>query len=229
MALNSKGAAAGGLSGFTAGAMTGNPYAAIGMGATGALAGALSPDQQPTGYSKGDLDSIAQQRFGEIADFRNQLASVRQRYLAQLPQFQAHAMSRFMPQLEAQYANRGLQVSGGAFGSALGRKAGDFQAEQMLAAPQMEAQDLTTVANMMGQVRNAQLGGGYSNFAGPTPPNPIYGAAGNFLGQAGMAYMGNQFNQSRDANLINLIRQARQNGSSGSSLGSGMVVPISGD
>lgn len=153
-----------GGTGAAAGSMLG-PIGAIAGAGLGVASALRKPQQQ--GYSKGDLEFMASQRGAQIDQFQNALAASRQKYLAQLPQFQNYAMSRFMPQLEANMAGRGLQVSGGAFGSELGRQAGDFQAQQMLAAPEMERQDLTTVDQARSGLFGAQMGVGSQNFQAP--------------------------------------------------------------
>lgn len=171
------------LSGAGSGAATGAVMGSIvpglgtGIGAgVGALMGGLGsglfggrPNVPDT---SGALQSMYKTRQNDINAFGQQLAAVRQKYLAQLPQYQNYAMGRFMPQIEANLAGRGLQVSGGAFGSALARQAGDFTQQQMLAAPQMEAQDLTTVENL----RNGAFGQTFSPMA-----QVMQGQAGNEL------------------------------------------------
>lgn len=149
--------------------------AAAAMGGS-MLAG--SQKQKNTGYSKGDLDYIASVRSREIESFSQQLAQARSRYMSRLPQFQNFAFNQFMPEAEAAYAGRGLQVSGGAFGSALGKKAAEFQNQGMLDELNMEREDANSVSNAMGQLRAAQLGGGYNNMQGQQGMNPLASGLG---------------------------------------------------
>lgn len=159
--------------------MWGQLALAAGTTAAGMLAGSRKPKN--TGYSKGDLDYIAAVRGREIESFSRQLAQARSRYMSKLPQFQNFAFNQFMPEAEAAYAGRGLQVSGGAFGSALGKKAAEFQNQGMMDELTMEREDAHSISNALGQLRAAQLGGGYNNMQGPGGVDPL--AAG--LGQVG--------------------------------------------
>lgn len=159
---------------FTAALIAGGVSAGVGM---------LGPKKQAPGYSKGDLDFLMAQRQGQINEFSNALSAARGRYLAQLPQFQQRAMSTFAPNLEAKYGARGLQVGGGAFGSALGKKAADFQAEQMLSAIGMEREDLGRV--------DAARGNAYSGILGQSPAGnnpPDYGAPLGMLSSGLLSY-----------------------------------------
>lgn len=166
--------------------MWGEIAAAVGSTALGSVLNR----QKPQGYSKGDLDYIAAQRRNQIGDFANQLSAARNRYLAQLPQFQNYAFNQFAPQAESMFAGRGLSVTGGAFQSELAKKAAAFQAEQMLSGISMEREDLNAVNNAYGNLSSNQLGGSYSNF-GTSSPNPL--AQG--LGQLGSTLMTDAFDQ----------------------------------
>lgn len=157
MAFNNQGA----MGGAGAGAAIGTMFApgigtAIGAGVGGLAGGFMNAPQVPD--SSGAIQAMYKTRMNDIDSFSNQLAMARQKYLTQLPQYQNYAMGRFMPQIEANMAGRGLQVSGGAFGSALARQAGDFTQQQLLAAPETERQDLTTVENL----RNGAFGSAFS-------------------------------------------------------------------
>lgn len=232
MAFSGQGAGAGAMSGAATGAMVGSVVPGIGT-ALGALGGGLlgaagggfgGGNQQPTGYSKSDLEQIAGQRLNQINSFADQLSSARQNYYnTTLPNFQKFAMSRFMPQIESNLAGRGLQVSGGAFAGALGRQATQFQADQSLGQYQDTQQQLRDVLNAQGQLSSAQMGGAYQNFAGPTPPNPAIAGFGNLAGQALMTFAGRQA-QPGLGSLSQGMSQARQ----GSVLGQIPMGPMAG-
>lgn len=151
------------------------------------------------------IDVYAARRMGEINDFANTLATVRQRYMTQLNNFQNYAFQRFMPQAEAQFAGRGLQVSGGAYASELARKSADYQNEGLLTAAQMEREDLGNVESMRQATRNAQMG-----MAGQVAMNPWSDTQGNFMGQLSgnlmnLGYMGLRNPGMWDTNSVNPI------------------------
>lgn len=226
MAFSGQGAGSGAIGGATAGAVAGGPWGAIAGGVGGALLGGFTGgQQQPTGYSKSDLDQLAGQRLNQISSFSDKLAAAREQYYnTTLPNFQKFAMSRFMPQVESNLAGRGLQVSGGAFAGALGRQASQFQADQSLGQYQDTQQGLRDVLGAQGQLNSAQMGGAYQNFAGPMPPNPAIAGFGNLAGQAAMTYAGNKANQQQNQSFITALGQARQ----GSVLGQPPVGPVAG-
>lgn len=141
-----------------------------------AVAGALRKTPMQ-GYSKGDLDWLAAQRANEIDSFASQLASLRQRYASQLATFGTNTFNRFSPAAEASYAGKGFAPNGGAFQSALAKKAAEIQDAETLSLFNQENSDIRAVDSARGNLRSAQLGGGFSNFESPAP-DPI----GNMLG-----------------------------------------------
>lgn len=178
----------------------------IGSSLGGAIGGSFGQNQAP-GYSKGDLDYIASQRSQQIGNFANQLAQARQQYYeTTLPNFQKYAMSRFMPQIESNLAGRGLQLSGGAFGSALARQSADFQAQQSLGQYQDTRGDLNNVNNSYGQLAGAQLGGSYANMQNPAPNNNFANLTSQ-LGQIGAGMYGSNQNATQNQAMINGLNQ----------------------
>lgn len=176
----------------------------IGSSIGGSIGGMFGQNQAP-GYSKGDLDYIASQRSQQIGNFSNQLAQARQQYYeTTLPNYQKYAMSRFMPQIESNLAGRGLQLSGGAFGSALARQAGDFQAQQSLGQYQDTRGDINNINNAYGQLAGAQLGGGFQNMQNPAPNNNMANLTGQ-LGQIGAGMYGQQQNAMGTQNFANAL------------------------
>lgn len=181
----------------------------LGSSLGGALGGAFGSNQAP-GYSKGDLDYIASQRSAQIGQFANQLAQARNTYYqTTLPQFQKYAMSRFQPQIEANLAGRGLQLSGGAYGSALARQSADFQAQQSLGNYQDTTNQLGEVNNAYGQLAGAQLGGGYQNMQNPAPNTNLANFTSQ-IGQIGAGMYGQQQNANQNNQLIQALMAAQQ-------------------
>jgi hypothetical protein len=203
------GAASGGMAGMALGGPVGG---AIGLGLGAAMgAGAFGGSSSGNGYNQTQLDTIIGQRNNQINQFAQALSSARNQYYnVTLPKFQTYAMSRFMPQIEAQYAGRGLQVSGGAFGSALARAAGDFQAQQSLGQYQDTRNDLSAVDQARASMFAPTMGNASNNFQANRPPNPAGAALGSLLGQAGSTAITSGINQSRDTNLINALVEANR-------------------
>lgn len=225
MAFNGQGALAGAGSGAMAGGMMGGPWGALigaGVGAVGG--GFLGGTQGQGGFSKDDINALINRRNEQIGNFTQALATARNTYYnTTLPNFQNYAFSRFTPRIEAQFAGRGLQPSGGAFAGALARQATDFTQQQQLGNYQDTRADLNTINNAYGQNFGSALGAQSANFQGYQPPNPTTNALMGFAGQAGMAYMGNKFNQSRDQNFINMLMKARGNPNQGSVVPEGVM------
>jgi hypothetical protein len=150
--------------------------ASVGLGVAGMMR------KQPNyGYSKGDLDYIAAQRAGQIDAFAKQLSEARARYATQLNQFGNNTFNRFTPQAESSFAGRGLSVTGGAFQSALARKAAEIQDNEMLNLFNVEHGDIKSVDDARGNLAGAQLGRGPS---GPSP-DPIAQGLGQLSGGLG--------------------------------------------
>lgn len=140
--------------------------------AASTTAGLLSGNKKSEGYSKGDLEYLAAQRAREIDSFSRQLAQARARYAARIPQLQKEAFNRFTPELEANLAGRGLQVSGGAFASAAARRGTELQADLETQLYGQEREDIGAVESMRSALANAQFGGQYGNISQPVS-NPF--------------------------------------------------------
>lgn len=156
----------------------------LGLGVAGLLR-----KNKTQGYSKGDLDYIAAVRAREIDNFSNQLTGLRTRYSAALANFGNYTFNRFVPQAEASFAGRGLNVTGGAFQSALARKAADIQQSEGLEMYNRERSDIGAVNDAWSALRAAQLGGGFSNMGG-VAPDPT-GEAMGMLSSALLSYGAN--------------------------------------
>lgn len=168
-----------------------NKGAAIGFalgGGLGAAAGGyadkLFGPGETSGYSKGDVERITNARHQQIQDFASGLAQARQRYLANFNNFQDLVFKRFVPNAEAQFAGRGLSVTGGAFQSALAKQAAQLQAQANVESSQMEREDLNSVNQAFGGLYGTQAG-----IYGAQPfqqkPNPFMSFAGQTAGLAG--------------------------------------------
>lgn len=130
-------------------------------------------------------------RRSEIASFEKTLAAARASYLTSLGNFYNNSFNRFAPQAEAMYAGRGLQVTGGAFQSALAKQAADYNASLSTTAYEDEREDAKTVEglrqNLFGSTFDAdarERGMKYQN------KNENMKAIGGFAGQLGMMGVG---------------------------------------
>lgn len=190
------GALGGAVLGGVAGSFMGNPAmgASLGSSLGGSLGGAFGSNPN-AGFNPSRLNDIFSDRDRQIGNFANQLAQARQQYYqTTLPQFQKFAMSRFMPQIESNLAGRGLQVSGGAFGSALARQAADFQAQQSLGQYQDTRTDLNNVNSAYGQNFNGLLGATSQNIGAPAQNNNLQDLTAG-AGQLGSALLYRQLQQ----------------------------------
>lgn len=173
MVFSAKGAKLGGGIGAALNLSVGGPIGS----AVGGLFPNLFGAGETSGYSRGDIERLTNQRHQQIQDFAGQLAAARQRYQTNLNNFQNLAFQRFAPIAEARFAGRGLQVTGGAFQSELAKQAAQAQAEGALQASQMEREDLGNVQNLYGGLASTQIEGAYKN-PFQRQPNPFLTFAG---------------------------------------------------
>jgi len=154
----------GALSGATTGAALGTGYGGPGIGTAigagvGLLAGGfLGGGKKQKGFNARDIQNLLDQRARQISEFQVSLAGARQRLLDRVGAFQQAAFKRFLPEAEAQFAGRGLQVSGGAFGSELARRAASAEENLALQAAQLEREDLLAAEQLRGQAFGAGFG-----------------------------------------------------------------------
>jgi len=94
-------------------------------------------------------------RQAEISRFREELAQRRAEFGNRFSALQDLAFKRFVPQTEAQFAGRGLQVTGGAFQSELAKRVADLQAQQEVALSNRARADL--LAEQSARAGAAQL------------------------------------------------------------------------
>lgn len=169
------GALGGAVLGGVAGSFVGMPGmgASLGSSLGGSLGGAMGSSPN-AGFDKNRLNDIFTDRDRQIGAFSNSLAQARQQYYqTTLPNYQKYAMSRFMPQIESNLAGRGLQMSGGAFGSALARQSADFQAQQSLGQYQDTRNDLNSVNNAYAQNYGGLMGATSQNLGAPAQNNNL--------------------------------------------------------
>lgn len=153
-------------------------------------------------------DAFYRQRTGEIDAFARELAAQRQNYKTKLEQLQSNAFNRFVPDYEAKLAGRGLQVSGGAYASGLGRESAQLQGQLEEALASREQQDAYKVQDLKSAIYgqwgaadtqaqmarisrgNAQqdaLMSGLGNFAGQVALNAFMPGAGTAASAASAA------------------------------------------
>lgn len=110
---------------------------------------ATTIDQSPLGKfetagnqaNKDRLAAVAL-RQKDIENFSASLTQARQGFLARNNALQMSAFKRFAPELEAQFASRGLSVTGGAYQSELAKQSAQLQSEQDAALSEQERQDI---------------------------------------------------------------------------------------
>ena len=180
MAFNPEGAGSGALSGAALGFQVsgGNPWGAVVGGVAGAGMGFFGGSKSRTGFSKGDIEGEYARRRKEIDDFIVALSRARARYGEAVQNFYTGAFNRFMPKAEAQFAGRGLQVSGGAYGSALGKESAAYQDALLRALANREREDIIAGDNARAGASGSFYGGravesGYDQ-------DPLASAAGGF-------------------------------------------------
>lgn len=158
----------------------------LAAGGLGLTAAGMMRKQPNYGYSKGDLEALAARRSGEINDFALQLSGLRQRYASQLTNFGNNTFNRFAPQAEASFGARGLQVTGGAFQSALARRASEIQDEQGQALLGLEHSDINAVDSARAGLFSGQAG---FNPSGPSadPMAQAMGGLGSGIFSLGMS------------------------------------------
>lgn len=155
MAKNSRlqsgmqGAMAGGSMGAAAG-----PWGAGAGAVAGGVMGAVMGGEESPWWDDGWFND----RKNQIEEFEKRLATARADYRTRLQALQANAFNRFSGDLESKLASRGLQVSGGAFGSGAGRRASELQEQLESSIYGAEREDLTNAENMRGNLFSAKVG-----------------------------------------------------------------------
>ena len=159
--------------------------AGVGAG-MGFLGGKKGPD-----YS--NITRLYNERATQIGAFAQSLASARAKYLTSLNNMYNNAYARFSGTAEAGFANRGMSVSGGAFASALARKAAEYQDAGDVAAVGMEREDLGRIDQAYGANTGAYMGA-ISGGPGATfaADREDMRALGGFAGKLAMMKYGNK-------------------------------------
>ena len=121
-------------------------------------------------------------RSSEIDKFRSDLASRRSQFASRFASLQDLAFKRFVPQTEAQFAGRGLQVTGGAFQSELAKAVAGLQAEQEVAQTERARRDLVAVSNARAGLATGLTASSFDPGAGEQATAEA-GAFGKFFGQ----------------------------------------------
>jgi hypothetical protein len=144
MEFSGEGAFGGAMAGASAGSAGGPPGMAAGA-IIGGLGGGLLGGRKTKNVF--DADFYARRR-AEISSFAEKLASARRSYMNSITSMGDTAFGRFMPLAQAQFANKGLQVNGGAYGAALARESARISSEMLPSVYEAERGDLATVENM---------------------------------------------------------------------------------
>lgn len=148
MAFNERKAASGAASGAATGSALGPKGMAIGAVA-GGLLGGFSGNGSNSVQER--LDLMLQRRLSQIGEFSKRMDANRQRLLDRTQALQNLAYSRFAANLEAQFAARGKQVTGGGFQSGLGQEAASQQAQLTQYEADLARQDELAAQNQISQ------------------------------------------------------------------------------
>ena len=132
-----------GMQGAATGMSMGGPWGAAAGGALGLASGFLGGDSGPS-FDEG----LWKDRQGQIESFRDRLAGLRTQYRTSLANLSNNTYNRFMPLAQAQFAGKGLQVSGGAYGAALARKAAELQDMENVDLFNREREDINRESSM---------------------------------------------------------------------------------
>ena len=186
MGFSGEGAVAGGSSGAATGYSMGGPKGAAAGALIGGVAGGFMNKKKETGFSKGDLEAFYSQRSNQIHSFGTQLANMRAKYAAQLPQFQNHVVGQFGANLESNFGAKGLSVGGGAFQSTLARKAADIYQQGQMDLFGMERADAMYLDSQQGAASASRFGAAAGNQG--EAGYPFMSGLANIAGQVGTAY-----------------------------------------
>lgn len=151
------------------------PWAALAVTGAGLAGGLFGKKSQQGGLSRGDIEGLIANRNNDITNFANSLAQARTKYMASLSNLNTMAFNKYGGQAEANYAARGLQVTGGAFQSALAKKAAELQAQGDLTAAEMERGDLGKVEGLRSDAFAAGFGAQREVKAPTDPYSGLYG------------------------------------------------------
>lgn len=144
-----------------------------------------------SGVSTAGMQQSYERRLADINSFAGQLDAARAQYLTSVGNMYTQAFSQYMPQAEANFAGRGLQVNGGAYASALGRETAGYQAQLTPLAYQQQLQDLNNVQNLKGQAWNQMFQGmNQANMFNANMRAENSRAIGGFLGNLGATAVG---------------------------------------
>lgn len=111
------------------------------------------------GVPKGTIDqSQYNSRSADIDKFEKQLSEARGNYESSLRNMYSTAFNQYMPNIEAQYAGHGMQVSGGGFASALAKVSAMNTAQMLPQVYDAQRQDLNTVQGYRNSLFGAQTG-----------------------------------------------------------------------
>lgn len=144
--------------GAAVGAKLGGGWGAVGGAVVGAGLGFLGKKKKAVAFDRSRIDALKRQRDIDIGSFSAQLAGARHRLEAQRQQLVNRTMSTFSPDLEASYGARNLSVTGGAFQSALAKKAADLQAQLGVSNAESERADYDAVEKYKADLFNTMMG-----------------------------------------------------------------------
>jgi len=116
---------------------------------------ALASEQE----ARDEVAAAIAQRQVQIDKFREQLSVSRARLSNRISALQDLTFKRFGGQAEAQFGGRGLQVTGGAFQSALAREAAGLQAEQEVEISRTEREDIGAEQGLRASLFGQRLSG----------------------------------------------------------------------
>lgn len=128
------------------------------------IASAFAP--KGGGPSFNELTPFIERRRTEINTFSRALSDARARRTARAGELAQRAFERGTAVSEAQFAGRGLQVTGGGFQAELARQAANIQAQVNLDTAQQEAADIRAVEQQRAGLFGTTFGARSQNLLG---------------------------------------------------------------
>jgi hypothetical protein len=142
--------------------------------------------------STGGINDLYSQRMSQISDFSKQLEDQRNQYQSQYQNFaQQQFLTQLMPNMQAAYAGKGLQMDGGAYTAELARQAAGIQGGMLNTNFNAAQNDSMAVNSAQGQAWGSMFGAmNQANMYNAGVNNQQNQAFGQLVGNLGGAAMG---------------------------------------
>lgn len=172
-----------------------DPFTSAGLvlGGGGILASLMGGGSSGPTYDR----AMLAKRESDINDFAALLDQARSEYLNSVQNFQTNTFNQYMPLAEAQFAGRGLNVTGGAYQTALARESANRMAELTPLAYSAKREDLNKVQSLRSALFGASFDASNDEMAYNTKRKDTQNdQMWNGLGQLGGALLFSRLNSS---------------------------------